>query len=103
MADPAQSSLWGYMPDNPLEIYPDSRSALTDMSSSTDPIPFAILDTRCQGEDKSQALPTADQDVGYISLVNMSQSTEDVEIGHIILSPIMQKTTSGTEVIHLPL
>ncbi|KAL2819276.1 acyl-CoA N-acyltransferase [Aspergillus cavernicola] len=91
---PDQTALWDYIPDGPYSDLSALERDFTARPSSTDPVFFAILDTR-------PAAPTAGKAVGYIALMSIVPEHRRLEIGHVIFSRLIQRTTGATEAIYL--
>lgn len=87
--DPNTASIWDYMNDGPYSDLTTFRNAITAKATSTDPFHFAIL--------------TAPDNVvvGYLSLMRITPEHLTLEIGNILFSPALQRTTHATEAIYL--
>jgi RimJ/RimL family protein N-acetyltransferase len=88
---PEQKALWTYIPDGPYDTIEHLTSDLSAKSASRDPLFFAILDNR---SNERRA-------VGYISLMAISVEHRRLEIGHVMYSKALQKTTGATETVFL--
>ncbi|CEL02100.1 hypothetical protein ASPCAL01675 [Aspergillus calidoustus] len=88
---PDQQALWTYIPDGPYDELPHLESDLRAKSASSDPLFFAILDNRSAGQ----------KPVGYVALMSISVDHRRLEIGHVMFSKAVQKTTGATETIFL--
>ncbi|KAL2785271.1 acyl-CoA N-acyltransferase [Aspergillus keveii] len=88
---PEQKALWTYIPDGPYDTLEHLTSDLSAKSASRDPLFFAILDNR-----SNERRP-----VGYIALMAISVEHRRLEIGHVMFSKALQKTTGATETVFL--
>ncbi|KAL2871692.1 GNAT family N-acetyltransferase [Aspergillus lucknowensis] len=94
---PDQTALWTYIPDGPYDRLEDLEKDFTARQSSSDPLFFAILDTA-----PTPLTPqSSGKAVGYVALMSISPSHRRLEIGHVIFSRPLQRTTGATEAIHL--
>jgi RimJ/RimL family protein N-acetyltransferase len=87
---PEQKALWTYIPDGPYDTLADFEKDITAKSASTDPLFFAILDNKSDGRP-----------VGYLGLMAISVEHRRLEIGHVMFSKALQKTTGATETVFL--
>ncbi|RDW84132.1 GNAT family N-acetyltransferase [Aspergillus mulundensis] len=94
--EPPIASLWDYMPDGPYLDLPALQNAITTKSNSSDPYFYAILDAR-----KAEDSPTSGKPLGYITLMSINASNLSIEIGNVMFSPSLQRTTGATEAIYL--
>ncbi|KNG86628.1 GNAT family acetyltransferase [Aspergillus nomiae NRRL 13137] len=89
-SDPNKASTWTYLPEGP---YPEAdfdkfQASVTTKCSSTDPLFYAIV-------DKSQ------QVLGWITLMSIVPEQLRLEIGWVLFSPALQRTTGATEASYL--
>lgn len=91
--------IWDYMGDGPYEDRDTFRAAIAAKSASTDPFYFAVIDTG--GLKAGQERSSIGCAVGYLSLMRITPNQLTVEIGNILFSPLLQRTTSATETIYL--
>ncbi|KAI9375087.1 acyl-CoA N-acyltransferase [Aspergillus egyptiacus] len=94
VTEPSIASLWDYMPDGPYEDLPAFQTDINAKSESTDPVFYAIIDARNDS-------PTSGRPLGYITLMSVNPSNLSIEIGHIMFSLVLQRTTGATEAIYL--
>ncbi|KAI9038132.1 GNAT family N-acetyltransferase [Aspergillus affinis] len=90
----SRTSLWDYMGDGP---YTDSnvfRDAIGGKSASTDPFFFAVI-------DKRDTQPTYGKPIGFLSLMRITPNQLGIEIGNVLFSSILQRTTGATEAMYL--
>ncbi|KAJ5788453.1 hypothetical protein N7457_003443 [Penicillium paradoxum] len=93
-ADPSREALWDYMFDGPYSDAEVFKASIATKSTSADPFFYAIIDQR-------DTLPTFGKAIGYLSLMRMTPDHLGIEIGNIMYSPAMQRTTGATEAIYL--
>jgi RimJ/RimL family protein N-acetyltransferase len=86
------------MPDGPFSDLETFQEAITAKSRSSDPFYFAVIDLRQEGQN-----PTAGHAVGYLSLMNIVPQHLSIEIGNVLFSPTLQRTTVATEAFYLAL
>ena len=84
-----EGRIWTYLPYGPFEDIENYRLWLTKVSRSTDPLFFAIVDNA-----------TGDA-VGVASYLRIAAATGVIEVGHINLSPRLQRTRAATEAMFL--
>ncbi|KAL4912960.1 acyl-CoA N-acyltransferase [Aspergillus aurantiobrunneus] len=97
---PDQTALWDYIPDGPYDEVSQLRADFAGRSASVDPLFFAIIDTRPPNGDTNIA-SSSGKAVGYIALMSISPEHRRLEIGHVILSRLLQRTTGATEAVYL--
>ncbi|OGM40040.1 hypothetical protein ABOM_011472 [Aspergillus bombycis] len=87
--DETKARLWTYMMDGPWNTIEAFRDVVKAKSTSTDPFFFAIKDaTTCRV-------------VGQISLMSIVPEHLRVEIGSVLFSPDLQRSTGATEAVYL--
>ena len=92
---PDRAWLWDYIPEGPYADRDAFRASITAKSSSVDPFFFAIIDnTGLKGSSAGRV-------VGYFSLMRITPDHLTLEIGNILFSPSLQRTTAATEAIYL--
>jgi RimJ/RimL family protein N-acetyltransferase len=92
--DPAREALWDYMFDEPYSDPNTFKESIATKSTSSDPFFYAIIDQR-------KALPTFGKAIGYLSLMRMAPTQLGIEIGNVMYSSVLQRTTGATEAIYL--
>ena len=83
------ASLYDYMPYGPFSDIESSREHIAGLSKSTDPQFYTIVDL------KTEKL------LGHLSLLRIDEKNRVIEIGHVLFSPSLQKTTAATELLYL--
>ncbi|TMC54959.1 MAG: GNAT family N-acetyltransferase [Chloroflexi bacterium] len=81
--------LWHYLPYGPFDSEPAFGAWLADCAASTDPLFYAIVDH------------ATDVAKGVGSYLRMSPQHGVIEIGHLLFSPLLQRTRHATEAIYL--
>ena len=82
------ASIWTYMFDNPPETVEKLHQMMTTKAQSTDPV-FYTIDIDGVGP------------VGWASLMRIDEKARVIELGHILLSSRLQRTTNSTTVMYL--
>lgn len=82
------------MPDGPYSSYAEFAETINARSESSDPFFFAIIDTGNTATHHGKA-------VGYLSLMRITPHHLTIEIGNVLFSPALQRTTGATEAIYL--
>jgi RimJ/RimL family protein N-acetyltransferase len=85
----AQAYLWDWMPAGPFYDFSNFQSYVKQCSESRDVSFWAVKDRN------------TDQVVGHSSHLRIDPANASVEIGHIMYSPSLQKTTAATEIWYL--
>jgi RimJ/RimL family protein N-acetyltransferase len=80
--------IWDYMGSAPPTTIEGLRTLLASQAQSTDPLFWA---TRVPGQGV----------VGFLSLMRIEPAHRCLEIGNILFSPIVQRTTAATEAVYL--
>ena len=92
--EPFKASLWNYMPDGPYPDYEEFAGTIALRSKSTDPFFFAVIDTNNTTSHRGKA-------VGYLSLMRITADHLTIEIGNVLFSAALQRTTGATEAVYL--
>lgn len=92
--DPARESLWDYMFDGPYSEFDTFKEGIISKAASSDPFFYAII-------DKRESLPTSGKAIGYLSLMRIVPDHLNIEIGNVMYSSVLQRTTGATEAIYL--
>ena len=87
--DDARHRIWDYLAYGPFATADEFRAHLRSQADSTDPLFFAIRDTRT-------GLAS-----GVASYLNVVPAHGTIEIGHIWLGPTLQNTAAATEALYL--
>lgn len=85
----SSEQIWTYLPYGPFKNFEEFDLWLQKQEQSTDPIFYTILNIETR------------KSVGYISLMRIQPQHGVLEIGHVVFSPELQKTTAATEVIYM--
>ncbi len=85
----SNGSMWTYMPYGPFETLKEYEQLLSEQAKSQDPQFYAIV------------LNESQKAVGVASYLRIAPSTGSIELGHISLSPELQKTSAATEAMYL--
>ena len=81
----ANAALWAYMPRGPFESPADFQNYIRQCASSQDTIFWAIKERK------------TGKVVGHTSFLRIDSANAVVEIGHIMYSPLLQRTVGATE------
>lgn len=85
----AEGRMWTYLPYGPFDGLENFRAWTEEMSRRIDPLFFAIVD-RANG-----------QAVGLASYLRIDPAAGSIEVGHVVYSPLLQRTPAGTEAMFL--
>lgn len=85
---PERADLWRFMKAGPFEAQADFAAWLDDAAASVDPQFYALIPL--QG-------PNAGKAMGAASYLRIDPASGSVEIGHITLSPELQRSRAATE------
>lgn len=88
-AEDAQHDNWTYLPYGPFKSFESFNQWLSDSCCADDPLFFVIIDKRTSVA------------VGLASFLRIDAAVGVVEVGHIHLSPRLQKTRMATEAMYL--
>ncbi|KAF3386849.1 Uncharacterized protein F1880_001111 [Penicillium rolfsii] len=89
IGQPEQASLWTYIPEGPFTDKASFTEALKAFCTSKDPFFYAII-------NKTTKKPT-----GFFSLLRIDLTNRVIEIGFIVFSTLLQRTTAATEAVYL--
>jgi RimJ/RimL family protein N-acetyltransferase len=84
-----KEDLWRYMSEGPFAGRPDFDAAFDKKASSTDPLFLAIV-------DNADGLP-----VGQDSYLRIEPAHRCIEVGNIIFTPALQRSSGATEAMYL--
>jgi RimJ/RimL family protein N-acetyltransferase len=87
--DAAKERIWAYLPYGPFPSEQAFLQHIADQAAGDDPLFFAI---RPHGSDRVE---------GVASLMSIEPDHRSIEIGHIWLSPDLQRTPAATEALYL--
>jgi RimJ/RimL family protein N-acetyltransferase len=85
--------LWDYMPIGPPADIQQLRSRLAGYEKSEDQFFWAIKAKAAKDDNYAT--------MGYISLLNIVPVHRSIEVGHVMYSPALQRTTPATEIFYL--
>jgi RimJ/RimL family protein N-acetyltransferase len=88
-ANRADDGIWNYLPYGPFADEAAYRAWLEAAAGKPDPLFFAIT-------DKAMGAPG-----GVASLMRITPDAGTIEVGHICLSPALQRTRAASEAIYL--
>ncbi len=88
---PDSERLWTYLSYGPFEEFDSYKAWLTSCTKSTDPLFYAILDKK------------GNNVLGIMSYLRITEKVGVLEIGHILFSQKLQRTSMATEAIYLML
>lgn len=81
--------LWTYLGEGPFATEADLRQAIKQKQAGTALVFLAIVPA------------STDKAAGYASYMRIDQANGVVEVGNILLSPALQRTTAATEAMYL--
>ncbi len=81
--------VWTYLADGPYASEATLRLALKEKQASTSAVFFALL-TEANGRTE-----------GYASYMRMDPANGVIEVGNILMTPSLQRTTAATEAMYL--
>ncbi|HLQ86856.1 MAG TPA: GNAT family protein [Salinisphaeraceae bacterium] len=84
-----QGTSWTYLPYGPFATAQAYRQWLGSNSQSEDPLFFALVDS------------TSDKALGVASYLRINPASGSIEVGHIHLSPLLQRRVMATEAMFL--
>ncbi|OKL63625.1 hypothetical protein UA08_00955 [Talaromyces atroroseus] len=85
--------LWDYMTTGPPADIKQLRCLLAGYEKSEDPFFWTIKVKAAKDDDYTP--------VGYISFLNIVPANRSIEVGHVMYSSALQRTTPATEVFYL--
>ncbi|MFT5720602.1 MAG: RimJ/RimL family protein N-acetyltransferase [Motiliproteus sp.] len=88
-SEDAQAHNWTYLPYGPFHDLSAFKDWLSTYCSTTDPLFYAVIDTKTS---------TA---IGLASFLRIEPSVGVIEVGHIHFSPRLQRTPLATEAMYL--
>ncbi|MDG1376861.1 MAG: GNAT family protein [Yoonia sp.] len=81
--------MWTYLPNGPFEDRESLSAFLDSAEASADPLFYAILEA-----DSGRAL-------GFASYLRIDPAVGVIEVGFIVMSPLLQKTRIATDAMYL--
>lgn len=88
-ANIADDAIWGYLPYGPFADPGAYRDWADSVAASTDPFFYALVDA------------ATGRAAGVAAFLRIDPKAGSIEVGHINLSPALQKTRAATEAIYL--
>ena len=85
----ADDRAWTYLPYGPFESFEDYHAWVTSAAAGSDPKFYAIVDLK------------TGRAAGVASFLRIDQQSGSIEVGHIHLSPLLQRTRAATEAMYL--
>jgi len=84
-----EGRMWTYLPYGPFDTLASYQAWTEDMSGSSDPLFYAIIDR------------ATDRATGVASYLRINPPGGSIEVGHISYSPLLQRTPAATEAMLL--
>ena len=81
--------MWTYLPYGPFESFESFRAWMNENCLGNDPLFFAIVDQ------------TSQKPVGMASYMRIAPASGSIEVGHVLYSPLLQKSSAATEAMYL--
>ncbi len=88
-ANSRDDAIWDYLPYGPFATEAAYRLWVIGVMARPDPLFFALIDRRLG------------RPVGVVSFLRITPEAGSIEVGHICLSPLGQRTTAASEMIYL--
>jgi RimJ/RimL family protein N-acetyltransferase len=88
-ANAADDAIWDYLPYGPFADVASYGAWVENVAGRDDPMFFALVDRECC------------EPRGVASLMRISPESGSIEVGHICLSPAIQRTRAASEMIFL--
>jgi len=82
-------ALWTYLANGPFADLAALQGWLASVERATDPLFYAIIDL------------ASGKAVGYISYLRITPAAGTIEVGHVVYSPLLQRTRAATEAMYL--
>lgn len=89
VAQPEHAALWTYIPREPCKDKASFSELIASLSESNDAVFYAII------------LESTQKAVGFFSLMRIDLPNRVVEVGFVVFSPFLQRTTAATEAFYL--
>ncbi|KAK8086107.1 acetyltransferase- GNAT family [Apiospora phragmitis] len=93
----SQNATFAYLGVGPFENEDEFAQHTASIAPSQDPFYFTVIPKQALA---GGTVP-AGAAVGYISLLNIERAHRSIEIGWVIFSPALQRTTAATEALFL--
>jgi RimJ/RimL family protein N-acetyltransferase len=88
-AQGGDESMWTYLPYGPHQGREGFRRWLEELSAGADPMVHAIIDN------------ASSRVVGIAAFMRITPAAGSVEVGHVVYSPLLQRSTVATEAMYL--
>jgi RimJ/RimL family protein N-acetyltransferase len=92
--------VWTWLADGPYASQLALHAALAEKQASPNAVFLAILPAPAGQPANSPDVPSP-QPAGYASYMRIDSAHGVVEVGNILLSPVLQRTTAATEAMYL--
>ena len=89
LAQPEHHTLWTYLPTGPFQDKESFAEFIGSLTQTQGSVFYAVVD---RAQEKA---------VGFLSLMRIDLENRVVEIGYIVFSPLLQRTTAATEAFYL--
>ncbi len=101
-----QDDLWAWLFDGPYDTFPAFRQSIELKQAATDAVFLAIVPSALNGDGnpgspRTGLRPWDGEAAGYASYMRMEPAHGVVEVGNILLSSALQRTTAATEAMYL--
>jgi RimJ/RimL family protein N-acetyltransferase len=96
-----RDEVWTWLADGPYASESALHAALAEKQAAQNAVFLAILPTPNGQLAKSPDIPGALSAAGYASYMRIERAHGVVEVGNILLSPGLQRTTAATEAMFL--
>lgn len=103
LGGPDHAHIWRYIPAGPFSDIESFTTQLEALISSPIYFPFAILSSdpiHLSNQDPSRS-PEAETAISVIAFMNIVPSNRCVEIGSVLFTPTLQRTTAATDINYL--
>ncbi len=87
--EPERERVWTYLFDGPYATLQDFRANLETKARSEDPLFFAVIDN------------ASGRALGYQTFLRIDPANRVIEVGNIMYTPALQRTTGATEAQYL--
>ncbi len=84
-----RAALWDYMFEGPFTNIEDFRKYVSEKAQKEDPVFFAIINK------------ASDRAIGIATLMRIDVTSRVLEVGNLMFSPVLQRSTASTEVQYL--
>ncbi|TVY30624.1 Uncharacterized protein LHYA1_G001203 [Lachnellula hyalina] len=99
LGGPSNASLWTYLPTDPFLDLESFTAHIEFLCTGTVFIPFVLLSHNPAHIPPalSSAIPSEGVPVGVTALLSIVPAHHTIEIGHVLYSPLLQRSTASTE------